>query len=81
MVTTTKPSNGETQTSEHSQKLNGHLVWLCEQLTILAEAFGESLTSARLKIYAADLAEFSREQLDQAFVWARREAVILPENS
>jgi hypothetical protein len=56
----------------------GILSWISDQLTILAEAFGESLTEERLHIYAHDLADISREQLQTAFLRARRELTWFP---
>jgi hypothetical protein len=47
--------------------------WIAEQVTILAEAFGESLTEQRVKIYAADLSDIQPDALAVAFRRARRE--------
>src|SRR5450755_4474192 len=62
-------------TSQHSKP---HFRWIGEQLTILGEAMGESLSQARLQIYAADLADLNRSQLEIAFARARRELKFFP---
>jgi hypothetical protein len=49
-----------------------------EQLTVLAEAMGESLTAQRLEIYARDLADLTQEKLAGAFSRARRELRFFP---
>jgi hypothetical protein len=54
------------------------LGWLVEQLTVLAEAMGETMTAARLKIYAADLADIEGAALAVAFQRARRECRFFP---
>src|SRR6266704_459768 len=54
------------------------LGWLVEQLTILAEALGEAMTPARLKIYAADLADIGQAQLAVSLQRARRECRFFP---
>jgi hypothetical protein len=54
------------------------LGWLVEQLTILAEAMGETMTSARLKIYVGDLVGIEQESLATAFQRARRECRFFP---
>ena len=56
-------------------------LWLVDQLTMLAEAFGESgekLSAQRLQIYACDLADLDRSQLEIAFLRARRECKFFP---
>ena len=54
-------------------------VWTIEQISILAAAFGESITSARLRIYADDLlADLSSEQIQIAVTRARRELKFFP---
>lgn len=52
--------------------------WIGEQLTILAEAFGENLTTGRMKIYAADLADIGQAQLAIVFRRARHECRFFP---
>jgi len=56
-------------------------LWLVDQLTVLAEAFGESgekVSPQRLQIYACDLADLGRAQLEMAFQRARRECKFFP---
>jgi hypothetical protein len=54
-------------------------LWLVDQLTILAEALGEAVTTQRLQIYATDLsADLSQEQLRLALTRARRECQFFP---
>jgi hypothetical protein len=43
------------------------LSWISDQLTVLAEAFGEPLTAERVEIYVGGLADISRDQLRVAF--------------
>lgn len=71
----TEHNNGPTAISKHSTPLSR---WIAEQLTILAEAFGESLTSQRLKIYVADIGDIPAERLNVAFQRARRELRFFP---
>jgi hypothetical protein len=61
-----------------AQKQSALLGWLAEQVTILAEAMGESMTPARLKIYAGDLADIERPQMEIAFSRARCELRFFP---
>jgi hypothetical protein len=56
-------------------------LWLIDQVTILAEVFGEELTDARLRVYAQDLSELARPQLEIAFGRARRELKFFPKIS
>ena len=63
----------------NSTKPNAH--WVAEQLTILAEAFGESMTAQRLMIYAHDLGDIAFEELAAAFQRARRECRFFPKIS
>jgi len=57
-------------------------LWLIDELTILAEALGESVTKERLRIYAKDLTtDLSREQLQTAVVRSRRELKFFPKIS
>ena len=55
-----------------------HLDWINDQLTIMAEAFGERLTEERQEIYCAGLAEVSRDRLEVAFRRARYELKWFP---
>lgn len=71
--TKTEQKNDKLQILLPAQKPNAFLGWLTEQVTILAEAYGEPLTAARLRIYVADLADLERSQLETAFRRARRE--------
>src|SRR5215469_15594360 len=66
--TTSKPQPRQSEASEA----------IIQQLTILAEALGETMTPARLKIYAADLVDLTAEQLAVAFNRARRERRFFP---
>jgi hypothetical protein len=52
--------------------------WVIDQVTILAEAFSQPMTPERLRIYAGDLADLERSQLEVAFCHARREMTFLP---
>src|SRR5690242_20447170 len=53
--------------------------WITDQLTILAEAFNEAMTTEKLRIYVEDLAsDLTREQLQIAFTRARRELKFFP---
>jgi hypothetical protein len=53
--------------------------WVLDQLTILGEAMGESLTPERLSIYAQDLSsDLTQGQLAPAFEKARRELKFFP---
>lgn len=56
-------------------------LWLIDQVTILAEVFGEELTEPRLRVYAEDLSELPRQQLEIAFVRARHELKFFPKIS
>jgi hypothetical protein len=73
--TETERNNDKLATSSNSTRLSR---WIGEQLTILAEAMGESLSRARLQIYAADLADLEKSQLETAFGRARRELKFFP---
>jgi hypothetical protein len=55
-----------------------HLDWINDQLTIMAEAFGEKLTEERQEIYCAGLAEFPQNRLEGAFRRARYELKWFP---
>ena len=50
-----------------------HLDWINNEITTMAEAFGERLTEERQEIYCAGLAEFPQNRLDVAFRRARYE--------
>lgn len=52
--------------------------WINDQLTILAEAFGEKLTEERQDIYCGSLADLQQKQLDIAFRRARCELKWFP---
>ncbi len=54
------------------------LDWINDELTVLAEAFGEQLTEQRQEIYCAGLAEFDKAQLQTAFRRARYELKWFP---
>jgi len=55
-----------------------HLDWINDQLTILAEAFGETLTEQRQEIYCGGLAKIPQNQLQIAFRRARYELKWFP---
>lgn len=55
--------------------------WITEQLTVLAEAFGESVTEARLDIYVQSLIDIPREKLAEGFKRALRETKFFPKIS
>ena len=55
-----------------------HLDWINDELTILAEAFGERLTEERQEIYCAGLAEIEQDRLAVAFRRARYELKWFP---
>jgi hypothetical protein len=74
----TEHSNDRIATSQQQPKPREILGWLVEQVTILAEAMGEAMTPVRLKIYAVDLADLDRSQLQTAFARARRECRFFP---
>jgi hypothetical protein len=78
METATERSNGKLTTWQPQPQPSGILGWLVEQLTILAEAMGETMTPARLKIYASDLADIGQAQLAIAFQHARRQCRFFP---
>jgi hypothetical protein len=54
------------------------LAWIIDQLTLLAEAFGEPLMPQRLELYVRDLCDLTPEQLRIAFQRARRELKFFP---
>jgi hypothetical protein len=55
-----------------------HLDWIHDQLTIMAEAFGETLTEQRQEIYCAGLADLPYDRLQIAFRRARYELKWFP---
>lgn len=55
-----------------------HLDWINDELTILAEAFGEQLTAERQEIYCAGLADIRRDHLQTSFRRARYELKWFP---
>jgi hypothetical protein len=65
-----------TAMSTHLPKPKGE--WVMEQLTILAEAMDQSLTTSRLQIYLSDLCYLEQRQLELAFWRARRELKFFP---
>jgi hypothetical protein len=73
-TTAIEPSNEPKATWPSSR----NTAQLAEQLVILAEAFGESLTAPRLRIYVEDLEDLAPEQLSMACVRARRELKFFP---
>ena len=54
------------------------LSWISDQLTMLAEAFGEPLTEERMEIYARALADIPRDRLNVSFQRALRELTFFP---
>lgn len=52
--------------------------WIIDQITILAEAFSQPMTSERLRIYAGDLEDIERSRLETGFSRARRELTFFP---
>ena len=77
METETEQNNFKVQISlpETPQSLRK---WIIDQVTILAEAFSQPMTPERLRIYAGDLADIERSQLETAFTRARRELTFFP---
>jgi predicted nucleotidyltransferase component of viral defense system len=74
----TEQNSVKLQISLPTNKPSALLGWLTDQVTILAEAFAEPMTAARLKVYAGDLADLERSQLEVAFYRARRELTFFP---
>src|SRR5438067_1810530 len=66
------------ESSSGSGKSLEHLEWINDQLTILAEAFGEALTEQRQEIYCAGLADIRQDNLQVAFRRARYELKWFP---
>jgi hypothetical protein len=80
-----KPNRGNSITlksmprsSKGSEKGLEYLDWINDQLTILAEAFGETLTEQRQEIYCGGLADIQQNQLHVAFRRARYELKWFP---
>jgi hypothetical protein len=71
-------NNDSMTISQHAQRSSEILGWLAEQITVLAEAMGEPMTQARLKIYIQDLSDLDRSRLEIAFTRARRELKFFP---
>lgn len=65
------PSNG-------SEKDLVFLEWIHDQLTILAEAFGEPLTQERAEIYVGSLSDISQERLRAGFHRALNQSTFFP---
>jgi hypothetical protein len=61
-----------------SEKGLEFLEWINDELTILAEAFGETLTEQRQEIYCTGLADIRQEHLTDAFRRARYELKWFP---
>src|SRR5258705_7035443 len=72
---TLKSTRGSSNGSEKGLEL---LDWINDQLTILAEAFGETLTEQRQEIYCSGLADIQQNQLETAFRRARYELKWFP---
>ena len=70
-----KSTQGSSNGSEKGLEL---LDWINDQLTILAEAFGETLTEQRQEIYCGGLADIRQNQLEIAFRRARYELKWFP---
>jgi hypothetical protein len=64
--------------SNESESASQVLNWIIDQLTMLAEAFGDSVTEERMVIYARDLVDIPQDRLDIAFQRARRERTFFP---
>jgi len=58
-----------------------HSRWIGEQLVILAEALGETITAERIRIYASDLEDIPQDVLAGAFRQARRTKKFFPKIS
>jgi hypothetical protein len=85
MPGSTKPSSENSITLRSTQgSSNGSdrglelLDWINDELTILAEAFGERLTEERQEIYCAGLADISKDRLATSFRRARYELKWFP---
>jgi|SRR5437899_13085160 len=78
MKTETELSAGGLQISMPSRQQKHRTDWIMEQITVLAEAFGEALTPERLRVYAHDFGDLDLESLRLAFTCARRELKFFP---
>lgn len=79
MGNSTLPSDEYKATSQPSNEL--WKKWLGKQLLALAVALDVELADERIQIYAFDLRDLSREQLEVAFTRARRECKWFPKIS
>src|ERR1035438_1408601 len=66
------------ESSSDSETASRVLSWIIDQLTTLAEAFGEGLTEERMEIYARALADVPQDRLNVAFQRALRERTFFP---
>jgi hypothetical protein len=66
------------ESSSDSETASRVLNWIIDQLTTLAEAFGEGLTEERMEIYARALADVPQDRLNVAFQRALRERTFFP---
>jgi hypothetical protein len=73
----TEQNDGKLQISRSDNQRELQL-WVVDQVTILAEAFSEELTGAKLTLYAEDLCDLPAAQLGAAFTRARRELKFFP---
>jgi len=83
METATEMETDKLACSQTEMPLDKEL-WLADQLTVLAEAFGEGgekVSPQRLQIYASDLADLDQRQLEVAFRRARTELKFFPKIS
>jgi hypothetical protein len=72
---TLRSTPGSSNGSENGLEL---LDWINDQLTIVAEAFGETLTEQRQEIYCGGLADIQQDRLEIAFRRARYELKWFP---
>ena len=66
------------ESSRDSEKDLAVLNWISDQLTALAEGFGESLTEERVEIYVRGLVDIPRDRLQVAFRKALYELKYFP---
>ena len=66
------------ESSSGSENVSKVFSWIVDQLTMLAEGFGETLTVERTEIYAQALADIPRDRLSVAFRRALRELTYFP---
>src|SRR5437667_1586299 len=69
------------ESSSDSKTALAILSWISDELTILAEAFGEPLTEERVEIYARGLIDIPRDRLEVAFRRALYEVKWFPKLS